>query len=73
MDEYVKATDENLGDLFEGVMIEVTDPFIPDYRVPGWKCKKCGWIIGTLRLPPGHTCPSEGIAQQEFRNSRKGS
>jgi hypothetical protein len=36
---HVIANDENLDDLFEGVMIPVHDWDVGDYEVPGWQCK----------------------------------
>lgn len=56
-------TDDDL-DQFEGVMIPVTDPFVGSFRVPGWKCKTCGWTVGAQGLPPSHECPTDGIQQQ---------
>jgi len=49
------ATSDNIDELFEGVMIAVSD-FGRLYSVPGWRCKTCGWTIGSEGLPPSHDC-----------------
>ena len=51
---------------FEGIMIDVED-IVGKYFVPGWKCKVCGWKVGTKRLPPSHTCPDDGEKQKQRR------
>ena len=61
----VIATRENVGDLFKGIMIECSDIGAERYSVPGWQCYRCGWRIGTSRLPPAHDCPDDGIQQAE--------
>ena len=50
---------------FEGVLIEVSDEpvFELRYSVPGWKCKACGWVVGSRGYPPAHECPTAGIQQ----------
>ena len=50
-----------VGENWEGIMIEYTEcdfPGAEPYKraVPGWKCKRCGWRLGTAGLPPA-TCP----------------
>ena len=62
-----KATVENVGDLFDGVLIEVHDPE-GVHSVPGWRCKRCWWTVGSRGLPPEHACPDKW---SEFVNSRK--
>ena len=56
MKGWIKPTEENVGDYFDGVMIPVRDPICGDHQVPGWKCKSCGWTIGARLLPPAHHC-----------------
>jgi len=51
------TTDDGLDEHFEGVMIDAEDPFIGKIRVPGWKCRHCGWTVGTISYPPSHDCP----------------
>lgn len=58
-------TDEELTEHFDGYMIPLNDWDVGDYQVPGWKCKHCGWIIGTSGYPPGHNCPDDGIELQK--------
>lgn len=50
----VEASRHTVGDLFEGVMIPVYEG-----AVPGWRCRACGWTIGTRGVPPVHACPGE--------------
>jgi hypothetical protein len=57
------TTDDQLDTHFDGVMIPVSDPFVGSYQVPGWKCKECGWVIGTIGYPPSHQCPDDGLEQ----------
>jgi hypothetical protein len=66
----LRVTDETLDEHFEGVMIDVNDPFVGGYTVPGWKCLHCGWIIGTAGLPPSHYCPDDGQAQAAKRKQQ---
>ena len=54
----VVCTEANVGDYYDGVVIECSD-IAGTYWVPGWQCKRCGWRIGTARLPPPHTCPDQ--------------
>lgn len=56
----VKVTKETIDDVFEGVMIDVKDPFVGPYSVPGWRCRACGWTVGSEDLPPSHECPAPG-------------
>lgn len=58
------TTDDELDANFEGFMIPVYDWDVGNYQVPGWKCKHCGWIVGTQGYPPSHTCPDDGIELQ---------
>lgn len=60
------TNDEQLRKHFEGILIRVTDPPPLDlsYNVPGWKCKTCGWQVGSSGYPPSHECPDEGNQQQ---------
>ncbi len=60
----VRATDDTLDELFQGVMIECYDWDVGNHRVPGWQCKKCGWRVGTIGLPPSHICPDDGARQR---------
>ena len=55
----VTATSENVDGLFEGVMLAVSDIGCDSYSVPGWRCRRCGWTIGSQGLPPSHECPAE--------------
>ena len=43
---------------WDGIMIRVENEAFTglSYSVPGWKCRHCGWKIGSLRGPP-KTCP----------------
>jgi hypothetical protein len=46
-----------LHEAWEGVMVEYTEQDFPNSKpyqrqVPGWKCKACGFQIGTSGLPP---------------------
>jgi hypothetical protein len=57
------ATTENVDQLFEGVMIPrehteepYTNAIYTRQPTPGWKCKACGWTIGSEALPPSHYC-----------------
>lgn len=52
----VEATESNIDELFHGVMIDVED-IGGKYSVPGWKCRACGWTVGSQGLPPWHNCP----------------
>ena len=64
----IKPETENaLNELFEGVMLQINDPFIGLTNRPGWKCKKCGWEIGSIGFPPAHDCPRDGENQQIAR------
>jgi len=58
------TTDDELDAHFEGVMIEVDEPFIGKCYKPGWKCRHCGWMVGTISYPPSHDCPG---AQNRLR------
>ena len=62
------TTDDELDEHFEGVMIDVEEPFIGSVRVPGWKCRHCGWTVGTIDYPPSHDCPGieRGMLMNEF-------
>ncbi len=53
----------NIDKLFEGIMIPSTDK--PSGH-PGWKCKECGWTIGSIGLPPSHICPDDGDKQSRL-------
>lgn len=68
MSTLVTATEENLRELFEGVMIEFTPFWDEDGFCPGWECKQCGWRVGASGLPPPHYCPDDGLAQQESKS-----
>lgn len=60
MTSFIHVTnDDELDRHFEGVMIDVSDPFVGSYRVPGWKCRHCGWTVGSVGYPPSHVCPGE--------------
>ena len=59
-------TDDELDEHFNGILIEVSDT-AGTYHVPGWECKTCGWKVGALSYPPGHTCPDAGIKQKQLR------
>lgn len=61
----MRVTDENIGEHFEGIMIPLTDPFEDKHWVPGWKCRHCGWRVGTCGLPRAHDCPREGEQQKK--------
>lgn len=54
---------KELDQYFDGVMIEIYDWDIGYHSVPGWKCKACGWQVGSIGLPPAHNCPIDGQAQ----------
>ncbi len=56
----------NVCDYFDGVLIEVDDPEIT-HKVPGWKCRACGWQIGCEGPPPPHVCrkPQEQEGQTD--------
>lgn len=46
-----------LDEAWEGVMITYTEHDVPgdegyQRSVPGWKCRHCGWQLGTAGLPP---------------------
>lgn len=58
----VEATEQNVGDLFDGVMIPVED-IAGKYQVPGWRCKRCGWTVGAKWLPPSHECEEGSDAE----------
>lgn len=56
-------TFENVDSLFEGILIRVVDPEVT-HNVPGWRCRSCGWTVGTMGLPPWHQCrTSETVVQ----------
>lgn len=61
----VRVTEETLADHFEGVMIPVRDWDGSTHSVPGWRCKACGWTVGTSGLPPAHTCPPMTEAEND--------
>ena len=63
----VAITTENVADYFDGVMIEVRDFPSGTHGVPGWKCKACGWTVGTVGLPPPHDCPRPTDSQHKGR------
>lgn len=68
MNKIVKVeSDDELDKYFEGVVFPVED-IAGRYFVPGWKCKECGWTIGTINYPPRHSCPEDGNAQESKRN-----
>lgn len=62
---YLRVTEADLDEHFEGIMIWVRDWPSGEHRVPGWKCLHCGWMVGSIELPRGHECPEEGQAQRE--------
>lgn len=64
--ELIRATNENIDRLFKGILIEVSEPFGSDHKVPGWECRQCGWRIGSQRLPPAHICPDAGVEQRSW-------
>ncbi|GMV17931.1 MAG: hypothetical protein AMXMBFR56_61550 [Polyangiaceae bacterium] len=46
-----------LDEAWEGVMLTYTECDFPGAEprqrsVPGWKCRSCGWQLGTSGLPP---------------------
>lgn len=46
-----------LDDAWEGVMLTYTEHDVPggegyQRSVPGWKCKRCRWSLGTSGPPP---------------------
>ncbi len=46
-----------LDEIWEGIMVEYTEQDFPGSepykrQVPGWRCKLCGYQIGTADLPP---------------------
>jgi len=64
MSDYIRVTnDDELIEHFEGILIPAED-IAGKYQVPGWKCKSCGWAVGTIRYPPGHHCPEDGQRQR---------
>jgi hypothetical protein len=67
----IEANDVNVDALFEGVMIPVDDGF-DRYWLPGWKCRMCGWRVGSRDLPPWHDCPSDGQKQAARRVEARG-
>lgn len=62
------TTDDELVAWFDGIMIPVED-IAGKYRVPGWRCKACGWAVGALGYPPSHQCPEDGDAQEARRRA----
>lgn len=62
-DHLVVATRANIDELFEGVMIPVQEPGY-EARKPGWKCRACGFTVGSIGLPPAHICPRDGEYQE---------
>ena len=68
--ERVRVTESDIDDFFEGIMITINDWDIGEHRVPGWKCKRCGWRVGSQDLPPSHECPLDGIIQENERRRR---
>ena len=58
------VTDETVADHFDGILIECNN-VLGRYKIPGWKCQRCGWIIATSELPPEHWCPPETATLQE--------
>jgi rubrerythrin len=60
---------EEICALFTGEMIEIEDPFTGKYRVPGWRCKQCSWLVGAQGKPPPHECPEAGEKQRERANA----
>lgn len=57
----IRATRENVDELFEGIIISYEDMFTGLRRVPGWQCRQCGWKVGTVDLPPMHECKAEEV------------
>lgn len=57
------TTEGNILDNFDGVVIPVED-IAGKYQVPGWKCRECGWTVGTMHFPIAHNCPEDGNWQQ---------
>lgn len=55
----ITATSENVGDLFDGVMLTVDDFPSGKQHIPGWRCKACGWTCGTVGLPFPHECTAD--------------
>ncbi len=55
----VRATEANIAELFEGVMVPFDEPFIGVIRRPGWRCKRCGWTFVAVGLPIPHECQAE--------------
>lgn len=51
----VEATRENVGELFDGVLVTIDEIFYKASK-PGWKCRKCGWTCVTQGLPWRHDC-----------------
>lgn len=49
------ATTRDVGDYFIGVLIPVRD-IAGRYNVPGWRCRGCGWTVGSTGYPPDHKC-----------------
>ena len=62
----VIATSENIDQLFDGVLIHCED-IGGKYEVPGWKCKACGWTIGSVGLPPPHICKTVEVNDAQRR------
>ena len=58
---YVKPDAGNIDELFEGVMIPGGADKPSGY--PGWRCRGCGWTVGSIGLPPTHNCPQDGLLQ----------
>lgn len=54
----IRVTTETVAQYFDGVMITCHDPE-GKHTVPGWRCRACGWTIGTLGLPPAHECSGD--------------
>lgn len=68
-DEGVSAA--SLDAAWEGVLVTYTERDAPggapyQRQVPGWKCRACGWTLGTSRLPPSR-CGGCGREWKERR------
>lgn len=67
MTSFIRITnDDELDWHFEGVMIEVDEPFVGKFYKPGWKCRHCGWTVGATGYPPTHECPDGEASDDEL-------